>query len=399
MAIDYKTPDQIAEQYLLHLKSLKPEVNTDQTDSDWWIRSRVIGGTFSGIYADQQKISNDAFPQLARREALERFLNEYFDEGFEPATQASGTVKVTGASGSTVGAGTQFIYEPNGNVYTATETTNFGTAASASFPVVSVSSGQSQNLLEGAELSLPSPPAGVDSTAVVFDGNLADARNEESNEQAAARILARIRTPLAGGKVSDYVQFALDANSSVVSANVLRFPFGFGTVGVVITAGTTDIDEAVDNDQPVIQIPSDELIAEVQAYIDTHNPVTDCATVMAAASVAIDVTVNVQYASGDNDSIFTGQTLTQEELVQREVRRAIYKMPPGGRKIGASGSILASEIEEAIDNALSASPYTEGSKAQILVDRQVQDLSATGANRLLLGNQLAVPGTITVVEI
>ncbi len=397
MALDYKTPDQIAEQYLLTLKTLKPEVNTAQTDSDWWVRAHVVGGVFSGVYADQKKISDDVFPQSARREALEKHLELYFNEGFKAATQAVGTVLISGTPGSTFLIGTQLQYGPNGNLYAATESVTL-TAATGEVPVQSINAGQAQNLLEGAALSIPSPPAGIANSATVIDGNIGDGRDIETNEQAAARILSQVRTPLAGGKVADYQAFALAADPSVVSANVLRYPFGFGTVGVVITAGTTDIDEALDNGLPIILLPSDALVETVQAYIETQNPITDCATVLAPASVGVDVTVNVRYVSGDSDTILSGQTLSQRELVQREVQRSIYKTPPGGRLLGGSGFVVASEIEETIDINLSAGPKIIGNLVQILSDRQVENLSATGPNLSLLGNEVALPGTITIVE-
>jgi uncharacterized phage protein gp47/JayE len=393
----YKTPDEIADQYLLYLKNLKPEINTDQTDSDWWIRSRVVGGVVAGVYADQLKVSNDAFPQSARREALERHLYTYFGSGFRDATQAVGNVLATAAAtGATIPAGTQFQYAANGNVYTADESIVFSDAVTAIVPVTSVSTGQNQNLLEGATLSLPSPPAGITSTATVYGGPISDGRNVESNPEAAARILRQIRTPLAGGKVSDYEQFAFDADSSVTSATVSRYPFGLGTVGVVITAGTTDIDQALENDEPIVLIPSDELVQTVQDYIETVNPVTDCVYVFKPTSISIDVTVNVRFAQGDGSTILSGQTLTQSELVQREIKRAIYKTPPGGRKLGASGYVVGSEIEELIDYNLSASPYTVGALAQIVIDRNVEDLSVTGINRLIAGTEVAVPGVITI---
>lgn len=397
----YKTPDQVADQYLEHLKSLKPEINTSQTDSDWWIRSRVTGGVVAGIYADQTRISNDPFPQSARREGLAKSLQTYFGGTFREATVSIGNVLVTGASGSTIVVGQQFEYKPNGNLYVATETTSFLTAASASVPVQSVATGQNQNLLEGAPLSLPSPPAGVDTIAYVYGAPLSDGRNVESDPEAAARILNQIRSPLAGGKVSDYQQFALNADPSVTSATVTRYPFGLGTVGVVITAGTTDIDAALDNGDPIILIPSDDLVDRVQTYIEEQNPVTDCAYVLKPASVGIDVTVSVRYAQGDGTTINSGQTLSQEDLVKREVQRAIYKTPPGGRKFSgnATGYVVASEIEEVIDLNLSASPYTIGEYAQIVTDRQIADLTVSGANRSLLGTQVAFPGTINVVTL
>ncbi len=144
-------------------------------------------------------------------------------------------------------------------------------------------------------------------------------------------------------------------------------------------------------------IPSEELIEIVQAYLETKRPVTDCVTVLSPVGVDVDVTVRVAYASGDGDTVLSGQTLTQRELVQREVERAIYKTPPGGRQINGVGYLLASEIEEVIDIGLSASPYTLG-KLEILLDREVYDLSATGPNLAMTATQIALPGTITVVE-
>ena len=56
---------------------------------------------------------------------------------------------------------------------------------------------------------------------------------------------------------------------------------------------------------------------------------------------------------------------------------------------------MNSVIEETIDVGLSASPETVG-KLAILLDRQVDDLSATGANLMILPNEAPEPGTITV---
>lgn len=401
MALDYQTPQEIANEYLLYLKNLKPEVNVSQTDSDWWIRGQVVGGVLSGVYADQLKISNDPFPQSARRDALEKSLFTYFNEGFTPATQAVGDDNIlvsAAATGATIPFNTQFQYNPNGNIYTSTAAFTFTDAVTGLVSVISINAGQDQNLLAGAQLSLPSPPPGVNPIATVVTTNISDGRDVESNEEAAARILRQIRTPLAGGKVSDYITFALDANPSVTSANILRYPFGFGTVGVIITAGTTDIDEALDNGYPIVLIPSAELVQQVQDYIETQNPITDCATVLAPASTPQNVTVRVLYVSGNNSTVLSGQTLTQQQLVQREVQRAIYKTPPGGRQLGASGYVVCAEIEEVLDNNLGASPYATGNIAQILSDRQVDNLSASGVNRVLLGNEVAFPALITVVE-
>lgn len=397
MTIQYRTPSQIAQQYLTSLKAQKTEVDISRTDSDWWVRSRVNGGFVAGVYADQQLIANDAFPQSARREALERHLETWFDEGFTQPTPAVGSVGVTGTAGTVIQIGQLWQYAPNGNGYGASQQVTIGAAGTGTVAVESIVTGQAQNLFVGAALTAVSPPAGLQ-VAGVAATNISDGRNVESSEQASTRILNRIRAPLAGGKVSDYEDFAREADGAVVTATVLRYPFGFGTVGVVITAGTSDIDEAVDNGQPVVFTPSDELIAAVQTSIETKNPITDCATVMAAATTPIDVTVLARFRSGTATTIVTGQTLSQGDLVRREVARALYKTPPGGVKFGSVGYVLASEIENVIDQNLAATKFQTGQRAQILIDRQVMDLAASGPNRILLGHEQAVPGTITVLE-
>lgn len=396
----YKTADEIGDQYLSHLKTLKPSVDISQQDTDWWIRSRVNGGIVAGIYADQAKIANDPFPQSARREGVQKSLKTFLDDDFTEATQAVGDIKLTGATGSTIPVGLQIQYPPNGNLYSVTTETLFGDQPSGVVPVQSVVAGQSQNLLEGAALVVVSPPAGIDSAAVVFGGPVSDGRNLESTESGAQRVLDYIRSPPAGGNALDYERYALEADPAVTSARTLRFPFGFGTVGVVITAGTTDIDEAIDNNQPIILMPSDDLMDRVETYIEEQVPITDCASVLRPATTIQDVTIRVKYVSGDNDTILTGQTLTQGELVQREISRAIYKTPTGGRQFtgAATGVVVASEIEEVVDIGLSATPYQIGTYAQILADRQVEDLSSSGPNRGLLRNEIVLPGVISVLE-
>lgn len=401
MATTIKTPSQVADDYLTALKALKPDVNISQQDSEWWIRSRVVGGVVAGAYADQRLIANDAFPDRAREDAVLRFLNLYFGSGYIQATQSEGNASVTGSPGITLTQGLQFTYLPNGNTYQITETfvmpASSGTQVVATIPLQSVDSGQSQNLLPFAQLQISSPPAGLNPLATVDLNGLADARNQETPDEARARIVERIRQPLGVGRVSDYIQYAEAADPSVVSASVVRYPFGLGTVAVYITSGTTDIDTAIDNGDPISVIPSDALIDKVQAFLEINRPVTDCVTVLKPNAITQDVTVLVKYASGNGSTILSGQTLTQDELVEREVMRATYKTPVGGRQIGSSGFILASEIEQTIDVMLSSESVETGS-IPILLDRQVLPLSSSGYNRGLLANEVPTPGTITVVS-
>lgn len=396
MALIFPSPTDIGDQYLQILKTIQPDVDISKEDSDWWIRSRAHGGVVSGIYADQRKIADDAFPQSSRHEALSKHLKLYFNRDFNPAQPADGNVLVSGTPGSSIPLLTEFVYGPNGNTYQATSLVTL-TGPTALVPVQSVNSGQSQNLLAGAALTLSSPPAGINSTATAAT-NIADGKDAESDDEAAAAILNRIQQPPAGGTANDYATYAKAASPSVTGAAVVRYLFGLGTLGIVITSGTSDIDAALNNGDPVIREPSDALIQTVQNYIDAVKVETDCVHVMGPNTVSLDVNVRCRFATGDESTIDSGTGLSQGDLVRREVKRAIYKTPPGGRRFGASGYVVASEIEEVIDNGLSAEPYNTGTFAQILLDRQVDDLSPTGVNRLVASREIVEPGTINILS-
>jgi uncharacterized phage protein gp47/JayE len=301
---------------------------------------------------------------------------------------------VSGTPGTVIPVSMTLTFDANGNQYVpSSQTTLMG--ATGIIDVISTTTGQSQNLAEGSGLSISNPPAGLSATGEVYGNNISSGTDQETPTAAANRILNRLQSPPAGGTASDYKNYA-EAVDGVTNANVIRYIYGLGTVGVVITSGTTDIDTAINEGQPVIRTPSEELIAQVQKALETQVPETDCVYVLPPAEIDINVTVEVSFVSGDENTVPSGQTLTQGQLVQREVERAIYKTPPGGRQIEGFGYVVASDIEQTLDDNLGDSAYSQGQYAQILSDRQVLPLSATGFNLEILPFQLATPGTITL---
>lgn len=396
-----KTIDQIYSEYRLHFKGLKPSANLDQTDSDLWIRGRVYSAVLSGVYADGEKIGQDAFPQNARREALLRHIFTLFNQNtFFPATVAQGTVDVTGDAAAFLPTGSQFTHAISGNTYTTTEDLTLDVAGEGTVAVESTTTGQTQNLEPGADLLVTSPPSGIDAEALVSADGIRDGTNEEDETRAAARILTRKRSSARGGTRTDYLTWALNASPSVTGASLLPHPLGLGTVGIIITSGTTDIDAALDAGDAISLTPSPLLITTVQEYIDELNPNTDCVFVYAAVEVAVDVTISALFTSGDKDTILSGQTLTQGELLEREVKRAIYKAPIGGvRRSGdANGYLTKKTIEDMVDSKLSANDTVLGTTLQILVNRVVSDLDSPSADYLLAANERPVPGTITITD-
>jgi len=392
-----KTPQQVAQEFLTQLSSLKPSLDTSLVDSDWYVKAQAIGGVMAGIYGDQELLSNDPFPQSARLDAILKHLQTYFtapNNQLLPAQSASGYMAVTGEVGTVISTALQAQYLPNGNVYQSLTGLTMATTAIA-IPMVSIATGQDQNILDGAPLTVTNPPAGLNSTAYA-SGDFLLGRDQETPEEAAERILAFIQTPPEGGTAADYVRWAQEASASVTSASTIRFPSGLGTVGIVITAGTTNIDAAIDNGQPVVLSPTQDLIDTVQSYITSKKPLTDCATVIGPTFVELNVNVSAWFTQGDASTILAGQTFTQGELVQNEVKRAIYKTVPGGRQINGVGYIVKSDIEEQIDAGLSSEPFQVGTNP-ILQDRYVENLAASGPNFTVAPSQVVIPGTINVV--
>ncbi len=397
-----KTIDQHFSVYRAYLLGLRPDANVDQTDSDWWIRGRTVAGVASGLSSDIEKVGQDAFPQNARREAMLRHLFAWFNEStFKPATVSSGPLEFTGGTPNAgpFSAGLQATYDINGNVYVTTEEFSLDPSGNGAVNVQSIVAGQAQNLQTGATLVVGSPPSGLPSSGLVGTGGLSDGTNEETEEQAAVRILARMRSSARGGTEVDYKVWALSV-TGVTGASVLRFVLGLGTVGVIITSGTTDVDAALDADPPqaIDFTPSVDLIADVQTYIRSVDPTTDCAFVYAPVEVTIPVAVACKFKTGDKDTVLSGQTLTQGQLVEREVKRAIYKAGPGGTRIGLTGYMLKKDIEDMIDAKLSAQGEILGSTLQIVVDRVVTNLDGGNANYELDANELPLPGTITITN-
>jgi hypothetical protein len=238
---------------------------------------------------------------------------------------------------------------------------------------------------------------------------MADGSDIETDDSYRARLLSREQQPPAGGNETDYPNFAFLADTSVRSAFIRRFGRGLGTVDVYITTGTTDIDTAVTQGIPIVRIPSSIVLANVQAYYDAHVPLTDCPAVYAPSEVAVNVTVNVDLASGlsltsvPSDPTNNPLNLTVQQLIMREIGRVLYKLPVGGRQIPGStnGVVAASDIEEGLDVYLSAVKDPVSGlyigKIPVLADRQCQQLNSPNYNLPLLQNQLAAPGTINVI--
>jgi len=243
----------IRDNLLRDVANLAPEARI-QDDSDWLIRANAVASAVEGVYQHQSWIARQIFPDTADSDILERHAAE---RGLsrKSATYASGTVTATGMAGSTMSAGL-LLKTANDASYQTTAVATIGSDGMASVHVRALTAGVAGNL-EAGTLTWQSPPAGVDGAATVV--GVVGGTEAETDASLLARLLDLIRRPPAGGNKYDYRRWALSVDG-VSAAYVYPLRRGLGTVDIVITSAAG--------------LPSAEIIAAAQTYIDDVRPVT-----------------------------------------------------------------------------------------------------------------------------
>ncbi len=97
----------------------------------------------------------------------------------------------------TVLSETEFSYDVEGSPATPATGTIFSNIDSASIPVISDTVGKETNQIHGTQLTFSTPIAGVDTNAFVQFTEISGGTDLESDEELRARLLDRIRNPVA----------------------------------------------------------------------------------------------------------------------------------------------------------------------------------------------------------
>lgn len=236
-------------------------------------------------------------PDTAETEWLDRHSNIWLvnadgTTGRKLASLASGTASFQGIIDRTViPAGTQLqsaVGMPPGSdspndVVTFETLEDITTSATTLVqgPIRALDAGSFGNLPVDSALWMPTPPAGVSSTASVVA--LTGGTDAETDDQLRSRILRRIQNPPMGGDKTDYEQWALAVNG-VTRAWAAPQEMGIGTMTVRFLMD----DLRADDDG----WPQPEDIVAVADYIDKVRPVTvkDC-YVIAPIKQFIDITI------------------------------------------------------------------------------------------------------------
>lgn len=248
------------------------------SDSEIYARAMVAAGAAAQISYGLKYVERQIFPDTADSDNLDRHAGLYGLERKDPTAATGGIVRLTGTNGTVVAAGLT-LYHDDGTEFV---TTTGGTITLGSLQVSAeaVTEGTDGNKAAGDELTVQSPPAGVDSTASVwleFSGGT----DEESDAELLARVLTRMRAGNAGGTHTDYEQWALEVDG-VYWADTLELRLGPGTVSVaVFSEGAGGV-----------RTPGNgALRSAVSNYLETVRPVCAEVDVPLVTEVALDVTI------------------------------------------------------------------------------------------------------------
>lgn len=304
-------------------------------------------------------VEHQIFPDSADSDILERHAGVYGLARLDPVAATSGVVELTGVNGTVVASGLTLSHEDG----TEFVTTSGGTIASGVLAVNidAVTLGTLGNKQIDDELTVQSPPVGVDSAATITTGPFGGS-DEESDARLAARVITRMKAGFAGGTHTDYEQWAA-AVDGVLEAHTLERRLGPGTVSVAVY---------VTGGGGYRQAAGAGIRVQVLNAIEAERPVCAEVDVPAVTEVPVNITIS-------NLSVTPGY---DEDEVQTEVEEAIeafiYSLETGdtlvlkqlGRAIATVTGVYDFDIDAPVANV------------EAVVDRT--------------DTEILIPGTITV---
>lgn len=299
--------------------------------------ARVLAGAAHGLHGRIRWAGDQSMPDGATGARLDVWARAYLLERTR-AAKASGGAWFIVAGSETVPVATR-LRDDYGNTYVVTESEPFTTGAGFTSVLVEAEEvGADQNLDELEGLHLLEPIAGVTSPGFVFGDLLTDpgpyplegGADLEADEDLRDRLLARIGDEPLGGAPGDYVTLALAGGAALAWERPNAS--GDGTVDLYIG----DVTDAVAGVDPggAITTATTAKIAEVQAYVDEHCPITVDVTVASVAVATKSLTVAL---TPDSSEI--------REAVELELRAMFLREAIAN---GPGNSIPVSRIGEAI---------------------------------------------------
>jgi len=436
--IPIPTTDELKVAYLREAQARATElgVKIDASAlSDYDIKATCIAGIASGMAQDAFLNFQNLYAQFADQEGINIGLSS---AGIPPQFPASPAVLTLTANNLIVDktylvpVGTILI-APNGTQYQVIPNSPLNddnVSISSLYPTlyaISVALGQNTGQEIGVILNISPPIVSTDGS--VFFGSAIvnksiDGSDEETLSQATNRLVEIKQTPLCSNRATDIKYLAIDLSNSVVDAKILIknqiiYPSPYncgvfdisgtpinndilnkglvnGTSAVVFSRETSNVNISVTqqklNQQDIVGLFAVASTVQTQGLTNLTNPLTPFFKIV--------VTLQKQYTL-DTQITLDGNVFTLQQLIQREVRKAVCNQPLGAtltqnNVTGAflSSVLLISSIEQQLDNSLGTGTTT-GSLGAYLLDRSIQIYNgSTYEYRTSIILSLGIPASI-----
>lgn len=222
------------------------------------------------------------FPDTAEIENLKRHAS-IWNVVQRPATRAVGRVRVQGAVGAVIAAGSVLIGATSR--YTVDEAVTIEEAAEdgwVEISITAVDAGADGNVIVvDTPLSFETPIAGLaEPVAYVGAEGVLGGAAIESAASLLARLLEVIQEPAHGGAAFDYPVWVKNSFAAVQVETLPNWA-GRGTVGVVVAMGT----------KLLPRVPIEAEIDAIAAHLETVRPVTAEVIVLPVVLQPIDMTI------------------------------------------------------------------------------------------------------------
>ena len=339
----YRTTKQFVQLMLNKYEEITgEELSTEDIQREEVIKMYPLASALSQLSADIVRVRNSRHPGSSDEFALEEHLSARNLPPRREALSSEGTLSFpTSEDGVEITEGTIAVHSLTGNEYLCISSgTSSGGTVSALFK--SSLKGQALNIDKlGQEFKLASNIDGVEPTGTnltVF----AKGRDLESPAEMLGRIREKDRKLNTGGNIPAYEALSKEASPAVVTATGIKHARGVSTVDVVITSGTTNIEEAVSNGEAVVRIPSAELITEVETYVNSKKPTTDDFKAVAPTELAFNSAISYELYD-----------LSEDERVRKAITDAwkvfVYTARPGERVYTTT---LERQVDQKVASAL-----------------------------------------------
>lgn len=370
------TISQLQNDYKSYLQSQNSAINAFAPNSYWDIQAGAMGLILLDLYQNLGLLENSIYVQNSFGNQCDLWL---YSRGLTArGGETYGTLQCTVTSTVPVVIGKNTIFtSPTGSQY---QTLQAEAVTDHVTPISLYAVNPGNNYIESTGTTLT---AETITTSVVSSTN---GQVLESDQSCINRALMSVRVPRAGSRTTDYYEFALQSNQTLpiplVTDALVEQDFivisGVSILGVFPLVGTLITEYQLNQgllpattfvgysrQAPTYVVNNANIYIQSQRLVGLTVIVGKCITelvttpsstlniqvsLVAGYTLSTLVTINSQ---DNNDNPIT-ITLTVEQLIQREARRAINNQPFGGTPIAGTNYITIDSILYALNLQLSA---------------------------------------------